>query len=181
MAVIYKATNKINGKCYIGFDSNWPKRKYVHKHNAEHINENTSYLHRAIRKHGWENFEWEVIKENATLEDEILLIEKYQTLHIYGKGYNLTKGGDGNLGWIMTEETKQKISNKALGNKNCLGRILSEETKNKISNSLKEKPSSTKGKPSPLRGRKQSPELIEKRISARMNTFNKNKRVLQGF
>jgi len=180
MSVIYKATNKINNKSYIGFDSNWPNRKHIHKYHSETENENTSYFHRAIKKYGWENFEWTILKDDATLEDEISLIEEYQTFHTYGKGYNLTKGGDGNLGWIMPEETKRKISQKALGNKNCLGRIVSEKTKNKISNSLKGKPSGTKGKSSPLRGRKQPKELIEKRIAARMNTINKRKE-LQGF
>ena len=28
---IYKATNLINDKCYIGFDSNWPNRKNIHE------------------------------------------------------------------------------------------------------------------------------------------------------
>lgn len=37
-----------------------------------------------------------------------------------------------------------------------------------------------KGKPSSLRGRKQSKELIEKRISARLKTL-KSRKILQGF
>lgn len=133
MAVIYKATNKVNGKAYIGFDSNWPNRKIGHLYHSKNETENTSYFHRAIRKHGWENFDWIVLKENATLEDEIILIEEHNTFHIGGRGYNLTKGGDGNLGWVMSEETKKKISEKAVGHKRCKGRVLSEETKRKIS------------------------------------------------
>lgn len=177
MAVIYKAINKINGKSYIGFDSNWPSRKWVHLYHSKNETENTSYFHRAIRKYGWENFDWIVLKENATLEDEIILIEEHNTFHTGDRGYNLTKGGDGNLGWIMPEETKKRISEKAKGNKNCKGRVLSEETKRKISCSLAGKPSSTKGRPSPLRGRNQSPELIAKRIKARMKTINERKKI----
>lgn len=182
MAVIYKATNKINGKSYIGYATNFVKRRSVHRHNCLNEGSNTSYFHRAIQKYGWENFDWSILKENATLNDEIELIEKYETFHIYGKGYNLTKGGDGNLGWVMSEETKNKISKSNKGNKYCLGRKLSDESKNKISKSLTGRPSSKKGKPSPLRGKKQSPELIEKRISARMRTLDERNNIKkQGF
>ena len=31
MNTIYKATNKITGKSYIGFDSAWPSRKHRHQ------------------------------------------------------------------------------------------------------------------------------------------------------
>jgi len=44
---IYKATNKITGKIYIGFDSNWPKRKKRHLSNSfNNINilKNSTYL-----------------------------------------------------------------------------------------------------------------------------------------
>lgn len=180
MAVIYKATNLITGKSYIGFDSNWPNRKFGHIYNSKNENENTSYFHRSIQKHGIENFQWEIIKEDATLEDEIRLIEVHKTFHMDG-GYNLTRGGDGNLGWIMPKETKEKISEKAKNNKNCLGRVLSDETKRKISESLKNKPSPRKGKPSPLKGRKQPQEIVEKRIAARMATLTKRKMIAQGF
>ena len=181
MAIIYKATNQINQKAYIGYDSNWPNRKSVHKYYVFNECKNTSYFHRAVRKYGWDNFQWEILKEDATLDDEIAFIEKYQTFHSYGKGYNLTRGGDGNLGWLMPEDTRKKISDKAMGNKKCLGRTLSEETRKKISKSLTGKASKTKGKPSPLIGRKQPVDVVKKRIAARMNTINNQKRVLQGF
>jgi group I intron endonuclease len=161
MAVIYKATNKVNGKAYIGFDSNWPNRKTGHLYNSKNETDNTSYFHRAIQKHGWENFVWEILKENAALDDEIFLIEKHNTFHTGGRGYNLTKGGDGNLGWVMPEKTKKKISEKAKGNKRCLGRKLSNDTKRKISDAK------CKGKPSPLRNRKQTKETITKRVESR--------------
>lgn len=176
MAVIYKATNTINGKSYIGFDSNWPHRKYRHLHSARKGKDSDRFLfHKAINKYGEDNFVWEVIKEDATLDDEVTLIESHETYWETGKGYNLTKGGDGNLGWKPDDEVKKKISEKAKGNTYCKGRVLSEETKQKIANSLKGKPSGRKGIPSPLRGRKQSKELVEKRIAARMKTINERK------
>lgn len=140
MAIIYKATNKINGKAYIGYDSNWPKRKNAHKHYSQKESDNKPYFHKAILKYGWDNFEWSVIKENATKDDETLLIEKYETFYTTGKGYNLTKGGDGIVGYYRSEETKRKIGEK---NKN---RIFTEEHKKKLSNSHKGISSHKKGK-----------------------------------
>ena len=59
---IYKATNTINGKVYIGFDSKWPRRAQDHKSSSfnEKHKDHHSYFHRAIRKYGWNNFIWEV-------------------------------------------------------------------------------------------------------------------------
>lgn len=111
MRVVYKATNKNNGKAYIGFDSDWPSRIREHKLKA---NRGGEYFHNAINKHGFENFEWTVLVENATYEDEIRQIEEHGT---FENGYNLTKGGEGKLGYITSEETKQKISSSHKGKK----------------------------------------------------------------
>lgn len=174
MAVIYKATNKINGKSYIGFATNFPKRRSTHKHDAL-VKMKDHLFHRAIRKYGWEAFEWEIIKTQATLNDEIEMIESHNTYSHTGHGYNLTKGGDGNVGWVMREETRAKIASKAMGHKRCVGRVLSEETKQKIRDKRALQTNTVKGRPSPLRGRKQPKELVERRIAARMKTINERK------
>jgi len=108
MAVIYKATNTINGKAYVGFAVNLEKRMIDHRNKA--MRENGEYFHRAIRKYGFETFEWKTLKEDATLEDEISFIESESTFWKTGKGYNLTKGGEGKLGYITSESTKMKQS-----------------------------------------------------------------------
>lgn len=108
MNVIYKATNKINGKSYIGFDSNWPRRKRQHENSAKR--KDGYYFHKALNKYGMDNFEWTILKENATLEDERLLIVSHET---YLKGYNLTMGGEGILGMKHSDDTKKKLSEKA--------------------------------------------------------------------
>ena len=66
MNTIYKATNKINGKSYIGFDSAWPKRMNRHLENSNYQREGKFYD--AIRKHGWNNFEWEIYKISENVE-----------------------------------------------------------------------------------------------------------------
>ena len=112
MAVIYKATNKINGHSYIGFDVKWPYRKANHKSRIK--KGSTLVFHNALRSYGFENFEWEILeesedKEKLLNEREEFYIRKYNTFYQNGQGYNMTMGGEATLGWIPSEETKRKI------------------------------------------------------------------------
>jgi group I intron endonuclease len=94
MAYIYKITNKLNNKSYIG------KTEYTIEHRwKEHIRASrykrnqSRALYRAMNKYGVENFECVLIKETSTPnEDESFFIQKYDTYH---NGYNETLGGDG--------------------------------------------------------------------------------------
>ena len=94
---IYKITNLVNGKSYIGQSVNIQKRFNAHKSVAFNPNDaNYNYpLYRAIRKYGLENFSFEVLEECDISElnnKEIYYISKYNT---YGKcGYNQDKGGN---------------------------------------------------------------------------------------
>ena len=94
---IYKVTNKINGKVYIGQSVDIGKRWRQHMTAKDDI-----YFHKAIQKYGVENFEWEVIeqcKKKDLDEREIYWIEYYDS---FNKGYNCTKGGD--VGPVMYGE-----------------------------------------------------------------------------
>lgn len=107
---IYKATNTINGKSYIGFDSSWPTRCSDHKRNS--IKKNSRF-YAAIRKYGWEAFIWTVLyqstdKQHTLLEMEEFFIREYNTHVDHSKGYNMSYGGDGGNRSI---ETRKKMSN----------------------------------------------------------------------
>lgn len=95
---IYKITNTINGKCYIGQSRNIEKRWIEHK-NRPYNKKDKSYnypFYRAIRQYGLKNFTFEVLEECSI--EELNEREKYW-ISVYNSfdknyGYNLTRGGD---------------------------------------------------------------------------------------
>lgn len=102
MIGIYKITNKINGKSYIGQSTDIAKRWSHHLTIA--YNDKYSayqwYIHHALKKYGKENFTFEVLEEcteEQLNEREIYWIAYFDT---YNNGYNLTEGGNSskNLG-----------------------------------------------------------------------------------
>lgn len=107
---LYKITNKINNKIYIGQTINVSNRWTDHKIAAKN-NKPTQIIHHALIKHGLENFIFEVIASCLTQEDandtEALLIEQYNSYISNGCGYNVTLGG---ANASKTEEWKQKVS-----------------------------------------------------------------------
>lgn len=98
MIGIYKITNLVNGKSYIGQSVNIHKRFIAHKSAAFNPNNKNYNLHlyRAIRKYGVENFSFEVLEECKV--SELNEKEKYYIL-LYKTntkdGYNNDSGGTG--------------------------------------------------------------------------------------
>lgn len=96
MIGIYKITNTINNKCYIGQSVNIEHRWIEHKSAARNYSQkNSSALYNAINKYGIENFKFEIIEETSIEkldEREKYWIQYYDT---YYHGYNLTTGGFG--------------------------------------------------------------------------------------
>ena len=92
--IVYKATNKVNGKSYIGQTvQSLSQRKASHKCNAK--NGIQCYFYNAIRKYGFDLFDWEVLikcyNSKNLNESEKLFITKFNSIN---DGYNLTSGGD---------------------------------------------------------------------------------------
>lgn len=97
MIGIYKITNTINNKVYIGQSINIQKRWSSHRTKPFNKNSNTYDLplYRAIRKYGLSNFIFEVIEEceaDKLNEKEQFYIQKYKA-NDSNFGYNLTMGG----------------------------------------------------------------------------------------
>lgn len=110
---IYKITNILNNKIYIGSSVNLNKRWYQHYHLLENNKHNNYHLQRAWNKYGKENFVYEIIKlcKEINLENiETFLIRKYKT---YDRriGYNIKDGARS-----TSEETRKMMSIRTKGN-----------------------------------------------------------------
>ena len=137
MHYIYKYTNKINGKVYIGQTNNLQKRFNGHKSEAFNPKSKGYNLpfHCAIRKYGIKNFIYEVLEEIEDGESqdfindrEIFFIDFYHSLTTEN-GYNLTVGGDGCPKSPLTYEEKLSRSKLFTGDeiKDIQQRLLNDE------------------------------------------------------
>ena len=132
--IIYKTTNKINGKCYVGQDS---------KDRQEYLGSGRTLLY-AIKKYGKANFEKETLAICHTKE-HLNFLERFYIGFYNTKaplGYNLTEGGGGTLGLKLSEETKKKMSQSGKGNIKhtgvnhpFFGKHHTEETRKRMSKS----------------------------------------------
>jgi len=167
MFFIYAIHNIKNNKIYIGKTYNVKKRWEKHiKIAGQNRNKEKFYIHRAISKYGKHNFVFSIIQsftnENMANEAEIYWISHFNSNNTK-HGYNLTKGGEGTFGRTVSNITKEKMRQKALGRNHTaqtkkklkdinlgkiqkresiektrqanLGKTLSQEQKNKISES----------------------------------------------
>lgn len=111
--VIYKITNTITGKCYIGQTT-----RSVYKRFNDHYKERRGrHISSTIRKYGKENFSIEELISCFSKEDlnffEIYFVENFNSM--YPKGYNHRAGGCQN--GICSDETRTRISKSKLGKK----------------------------------------------------------------
>lgn len=93
--IIYKVTNSITDKCYIGKTTcTLEARKSKHLKNVR-LGGNTKFYN-AIRKYGIDKFVWEVI-DSADNEESLNKLEMQYILEYdsFKSGYNMTLGGDG--------------------------------------------------------------------------------------
>lgn len=109
MAFIYKITNKLNSKSYIGLTNYTdPFRRWErHKKDVFHSDYTKRPLYEAIKKYGIENFTFEVLEECLEPQDrEKFYIQKFDT---YNNGYNATLGGDGRKRAFSTQEEVEEL------------------------------------------------------------------------
>lgn len=120
--IVYKTTNLVNGKIYIGQDS---------KNNSKYLGSG-DLIKKAIKKYGKEKFIKEVLcvcidQDDLDIKEQFFIKElDSSNLDI---GYNIALGGrnGGSFGRKLSEEHKKKIS------ESRIGIVFSDDHKNKIS------------------------------------------------
>lgn len=168
MYKIYKYTNKINNKIYIGQTCKSLEERAQKGRNYK----GSRHFYNAIQKYGWDNFTVEILEDNLTCEEanerEVFYIALYNSTDIR-IGYNLREGG---LNSAVSEETRKKISQNAIERykdktKNPMyGKKHSQETLNKMSQCKI-------GEKNPMYGKKLSEE--SRRKISEYNKLHKDK------
>jgi group I intron endonuclease len=150
VAFVYKITNLLDGRLYIGVSKNPEKRFYSH---AFHNTKTRSLIKLAIQKHGVENFKMDVLLKSTQeycYMMERVLVDAYQTQKPLG--YNICSGGRGAIGLAGEENgmfgKKGELHHNFGKQGYRTGVMHSEETKAKMSAAHK--------------GKIKSPETIEK-------------------
>ena len=154
---IYKYTNKINGKIYVGRTCQTLTQRAGHR-GVKY--KNCTYFWRAIQKYRWENFEGEILESNLTATEasqrEIFWINTYNSNN-RKIGYNLHDKESNNYDWnvrrkMATSHLGKKQSKESIekqrrnmpdrhGKNNPMyGRKLSKERKTQISEMLRNRP-----------------------------------------
>lgn len=119
--IVYKHTNRNNGKSYVGWTSmsveeRWKDHCYIASRGSDYV------FHRAIRKHGHDVWNHEVLAVCNCVEDAL----KAEVHHIVQQrtfigdhpdhGYNMTRGGEGVVGlkWSIEQRAKHSGTNSKL-------------------------------------------------------------------
>lgn len=162
---IYKITNEVNGKFYIGSSQNLRRRWLEHKRNLNrNKNEPNMRFQNAWNKYGEGNFRFEVIE---FVKDVNKLMDREQyyldLLKPYRKeiGYNVSSYADRRLGVKPSAETRRKMSEAKKGmkfdvewranmSKAFKGRVYSAETRRRMS----ENHANFSGENNPMYGRR---------------------------
>ena len=141
MPYVYKITNKLNGKSYVGYTKRTDVNNRINEHFSPSVYQKIDKpFYNAIKKYGKESFITEVLFES--IEEKIALQKEIYYIKLYGD-YNLHEGGNlppnqKGKHWNLSEETKRKMSKPKSPR--------TEEHKKNLSNSLKGKKPWNKGK-----------------------------------
>jgi group I intron endonuclease len=112
MYTVYRHTNKLNNKIYIGITGRNPETRWAKGKGYKPRNGNQSaYFYNAVLKYGWDNFSHEILYTELTKQEaekiEVELIKKFNSNN-REFGYNIDNGG--NSVGKLSQETKEKLS-----------------------------------------------------------------------
>lgn len=122
---VYRWTNKVNGKTYIGSSVDLGKR-LGNYYNLKYLSSSKMLISKALIKYGYSNFTLEILEYSD--RSDTLLREQYY-LDLCKPEYNLLKVAGSSLGHIHSENTLEKMRESRLN--------WTEEQKSKIIDHLK--------------------------------------------
>lgn len=112
--LVYVATNKINGKQYVGLTKRTLKDRWNQHVNVANKHANT-YFHHAIVKHGADSFD--VVQVASAIDLKYLADLERLVIASVKPAYNQTNGGEVTLGRKYNDATKEIIRLKNTGKK----------------------------------------------------------------
>ena len=127
--IVYQARNIKNGNLYIGVTRRTLTQR-KNKHLAAAIRGTRGRFYNAIRKHGPGAFEFTLVKECGSYYEA--LAEEVTQIAILKPAYNVTRGGEGALGYRHSKAERARMQERKIG------------------------------KPGPWLGKKRPPETVEK-------------------
>ena len=119
MTGIYKITNIITGKCYIGSASDFHERWIRHTNLLNKNKHHSIKLQNSWNKYGEYNFIFEIIEE-CKLIKEILIEKEQYYIDLYdsfNNGYNCLPKAGSKIGYKIISKTKEKLRQVNLGKK----------------------------------------------------------------
>jgi group I intron endonuclease len=122
---VYFALNTVNGKAYVGWTQTTAAKRF-RQHCATAKRGSRYVFHAALRKYGPDSFSVLTVWKGDDA-DEMKQVERN---YIAGmktnqreRGYNMTAGGEGMLGFVFTPESRARMSESAKGNTSALGSV----------------------------------------------------------
>jgi group I intron endonuclease len=131
--IIYQITNTVNHKIYIGKTKKTTEERFK-RHYYAHTKSDT-YLYRAMRKYGFDNFKIEIIEN---VDSDLDSREKFWIKEL-SPHYNMTEGGEGgdtssSPNFITSmEKYHSKKDPSSYASYGMLGKTLSEQARQKLS------------------------------------------------
>ena len=158
--LIYTIKNLVNGKMYVGqtIQANAKMRWYSHQADARAGKK--SHLYDSMRKYGVENFLWEIVDYGNTIEElnklEAKWLDHYRTV---GQVYNNREAGGNKLHSAESIEKMRQV-HKARHANNIIGGWKRQDGGAML------------GQSHPGKGKKRTPEQIERIKEGRQNMLN---------
>ena len=112
MTVIYRITNMINNKYYIGSTESFARREWQHKNDLKKGAHKNPHLQASWNKYGGDAFVFEILTEVPAGESQLVWEDRYLAGHVgLPECYNINTGAEApRLGIPMSEVSKQKMS-----------------------------------------------------------------------